>query len=205
MKKHLAGTAAIALVGGLLASTSAFAQFAAVATTDLNIRSGPGPQYPVVGTIAGNDETTVNGCAEGSKWCQVSYNGVTGWSYSDYLSGSFGTQQVVVSEAPATVNVPVVTYQSETTASISNVPPAGTLLKGPVGAATVTPPPTVQTYVVDNRVDPVYLDGEVVVGAGVPDTVQLLPVPDYDYSYHYVNGQPVLVDPTTRQIVYVYR
>ena len=53
--------------------------------------------------------------------------------------------------------------------------------------------------------DPVYLEGEVVVGAGLPETVQLRPVPDYEYNYVYVNGQPVLVEPQSRRIVYVVR
>jgi hypothetical protein len=35
--------------------------------------------------------------------------------------------------------------------------------------------------------------------------VQLRPVPDYNYRYVYVNRQPVLVDPASRRIVYVYR
>ena len=38
-----------------------------------------------------------------------------------------------------------------------------------------------------------------------PETVQLLPVPDYEYNYVYVNGQPVLVEPQSRRIVYVVR
>ena len=43
------------------------------------------------------------------------------------------------------------------------------------------------------------------VGAGVPESVKLTTVPDYEYRYVYVNGQPVLVDPQTRKIVYVDR
>jgi hypothetical protein len=98
---------------------------------------------------------------------------------------------------------------------------AGALIAGPVGAAvggaaglatggtieaiTEPPPPPVRQYVVSNPVDPVYLEGEVVVGAGVPDTVELRPVPDYQYRYVDINGQPVLVDPQTRRIVYVVR
>jgi hypothetical protein len=76
---------------------------------------------------------------------------------------------------------------------------------GPAAGAVVTPPDEVRTYVVENRTDPVYLEGEVVVGAGLPETVELVEVPDYEYRYRYVNGQPVLVDPATRRIVYVYR
>ena len=69
----------------------------------------------------------------------------------------------------------------------------------------IDPPEKVRTYVTTNKVDPVYLDGEVVVGAGLPDTVELREIPDYEYRYVYVNGQPVLVDSKTRQIVYVVR
>ena len=63
----------------------------------------------------------------------------------------------------------------------------------------------VRTYVTGNQVEPVYLEGEVVVGATIPEPVVLTPVPDYDYPYAYVNGQPVFIDPATRQIVYIVR
>src|SRR5690606_41486506 len=79
---------------------------------------------------------------------------------------------------------------------------AGALLGGPVGAAiggavgattglVVDPPETARTYVTANPLDPVYLEGEVVIGAQVPDTVTVQPIPDYEYEYVYINGQPV--------------
>ncbi|TIU10666.1 MAG: DUF1236 domain-containing protein, partial [Mesorhizobium sp.] len=67
------------------------------------------------------------------------------------------------------------------------------------------PPAEVRTYIDTNRLDPVYLEGEVVTGATLPDTVELREIPDYDYRYVYVNGQPALVDPGTRRIMYVER
>src|SRR5690606_35749981 len=81
---------------------------------------------------------------------------------------------------------------------------AGTVAGGAAGTI-IDPPEQVRTYVTTHQVDPVYLEGEVVVGAGVPDTVELREIPDYQYRYVYVNGQPVLVDAKTRQIVYVVR
>ena len=69
----------------------------------------------------------------------------------------------------------------------------------------IDPPENVRTYVTSNQIEPVYLDGEVVVGAGLPETVELREIPDYEYRYVYVNGQPVLVEPDTRRIVYVVR
>jgi hypothetical protein len=44
-----------------------------------------------------------------------------------------------------------------------------------------------------------------VVGAGLPETVALAEIPNYEYRYVYLNGQPVLVEPQSRKIVYVLR
>ncbi len=227
-----------AMAAGLLAATSgvAFAQSTtATATTDLNIRSGPGPQYEVLGVIGGNDQAVVNGCIEGSKWCRVSYEGTEGWAYSDYLAADLSGTPTVLTGNYAQVGVPVTTYEESagaeagsaaglTTGAVGGAV-AGALIGGPAGAlagaaiggtaggvaggvtgAAVEPPPEeVRTYVTSNPVDPVYLEGEVVVGAGLPETVELVPVPQYQYQYAYVNGQPVIIDPSTRRIVQVLR
>jgi hypothetical protein len=76
---------------------------------------------------------------------------------------------------------------------------------GGTAAAAIDPPDQVRTYITSNPVDPVYLEGEVVVGAGIPEAVQLREIPDYEYRYVYVNRQPVLVEPGSRRIVYVIR
>jgi Protein of unknown function (DUF1236) len=59
--------------------------------------------------------------------------------------------------------------------------------------------------VVSHPVAPVYLNGEIVEGVGLPENVVLTPVPDYDYQYAYVNNVPVLVEPSTRRVQYLYR
>lgn len=191
---------ATALAGQAQAATTA------TATTPLNIRSGPGPQYDVVGVIKSNSQTVVSGCIEGSLWCQVSYEGRQGWAYSQYLAMNRGGQTVVISQEPAAV--PTVTYRvpAET---VGAAPPvmAGRFVETTTAAPlSIEPPPApVGSYVVAHPADPVYLDGEVVVGAGLPDTVRLSPVPDYQYQYAYVNRVPVLVEPRSRRIVYIYR
>ena len=82
----------------------------------------------------------------------------------------------------------------------------GTLIAPPAGPPlALTPPLTVSSYVVSHPVAPVYLNGEVVEGVGLPEDVALAPVPGYDYQYAYVNSQPVLVEPQTRRIEYIYR
>ena len=67
------------------------------------------------------------------------------------------------------------------------------------------PPPTVRSYVVGHPVAPVYLNGEIVEGVGLPEDVVLTPVPDSDYDYAYVNNVPVLVEPSTRRVEHMYR
>jgi len=190
----------------------ALAAVLASALTDLNIRSGPGPEYPIIGFIRSQDPVTMVGCIEGSLWCQVTHKGQEGWAYSQYLATQSADSRVIVSQRPPGV-IPTVTYTTPTTgAAVATGAVTGALIAGPVGAvgggvagAALVPPQQVQTYVTSNPGDPVYLDGEVVVGAGLPEPVQLRPVPDYNYRYAYVNGQRVLVDPASRRIVYIYR
>lgn len=93
----------------------------------------------------------------------------------------------------------------------------GALIAGPIGAAigagigaavgaAIVVPDTVVTYIqTQPQPQPVYLTGEVVIGAALPPTVTLMPIPDYAYSYASVNGQLVLVDPSTRAIVHIMR
>ena len=206
-------------------SGTAMAQTDVLATTDLNIRSGPGPQYDVVGVIGANQPATLEGCLENSQWCTVDAGGVQGWAYSAYLAVDDAGTRVVIAERPAAVAVPVVTH--ETTASTGGAVAgaatgavAGALIGGPVGAAVggvagaatggaveavIDPPEPVRSYIASHPTETVYLDGEVVVGAGLPETVTVSEIPDYEYRYVYVNGQPVLVEPQSRRIVHVIR
>jgi uncharacterized protein YcfJ len=216
------------VAGSLLAlSSAALADTTVTATTDLNVRAGPGPQHPIIGVLAAGQSTTLKGCLEGSKWCSVAEAGGDGWVFSDYLSSDFGGQQVILTDRPKEAEIAVLPPPPDeggggTGALVGGATGAiaGAIIGGPAGAAVggvagvvaggatgqaVDPPEKVRTFVTSNRLDPVYLDGEVVVGAGLPDTVQLAEIPDYEYRYVYVNGQPVLVDQKSRRIVYVMR
>jgi len=199
----LAAVTALAAV-----SLPASAATMATAITSLNIRTGPGPEYPVIGAIPDKGQATVTGCIQGSQWCQVTYNGKQGWAYSQYMMASGGGQAVVVSQTvPAlSFDPPAATVGATTT--VVTAPRIHGELVAPMADTplTIAPPPaTVQTYVTQNPVTPVYLNGEVVQGVGLPEDVVLTPVPDYQYSYAYVNGVPVLVEPGTRRVTYIYR
>lgn len=209
----------VAALAGLLALPGvAFAQTSTV-TTDLNVRLGPGPNYEVMAVIPANQTVTIHGCLETMAWCEVSFETHTGWVYADYLTYEVAGSPVIIREAAPQVEVPVVTYDPQATGATSGAVSgaiAGAVIGGPVGAAiggvagatlgaAVTAPGHVRTYVVEQPVDPVYVEGELVIGATLPEAVVLHPVPEYEYRFAYVNHQRVLVDPTTRQIVYIVR
>jgi len=118
-----------------------------------------------------------------------------------------------------TTTTPVVTHTQDHSAKGAAVggltgAATGAVVGGPIGAAvgfaagsmlgaaTNVPEPVV-SYVRTNQIKTVRYDGEVVVGATLPDTVVLAPVPDSDFYYSYVNDAPVIVDPQTRAVVHV--
>ncbi|RWH70694.1 MAG: DUF1236 domain-containing protein [Mesorhizobium sp.] len=192
-----------AVAGALVAmSGTALADTAVSAVADLNIRAGPGPQYPVIGVLAAGQSATLDGCIQNSKWCTIAEANGQGWIYSDYVTADFGGNEVVLTRRPADADITIV----EAPADVDEPDIyTGAIIAGEPIEPIRRPPAEVRTYIETNRVDPVYLEGEVVTGATLPDTVELREIPDYDYRYVYVNGQPALVDPGTRRIMYVER
>ena len=68
----------------LLLSAGAASAAPATAETDLNVRSGPGTQYPVIGSIQEGEAVDVRRCA--GSWCRVSFSGGTGFANRSYLA-----------------------------------------------------------------------------------------------------------------------
>lgn len=203
-------------LGVMLLSSSAFAETSATAFTDLNLRAGPDVSYEIIGVIPAAQAVAVDGCLAESNWCRVTYSDMNGWASGDYLTTMIETPIYASREQ---LSVPTVTYEKNPDATIGGGMAggiAGALIGGPVGAVigaaigmgvgtAVAPEKRVTTYVVENPVEPIYLDGEVVVGAGIPETVTLAEVPESDYYYAYVNGARVLVEREQRRIVYIVR
>ncbi|QFU09296.1 Bacterial SH3 domain protein [Rhodobacteraceae bacterium THAF1] len=219
-------TVILATASALALSGAAFAQTAtsATATTDLNLRAGPGPNYEIASVIPADGAVTIDRCLTDGAWCEVSYDGTTGWAYSQYLTATVNDEPTVVYQNYEPLEVTTVERNtlggSVLGATVGAV--AGALVAGPVGAAAGTAaavggaaggiigadaglPETTVTYIQQNPVEPVYLEGEVVVGAGVPQDVALYDVPEEPVQYAYINGRPVAIDPETRQIVYIVR
>lgn len=57
----------------------------ATALTTLNLRSGPGTAYPVIGVLRPGDGVAVAGCRPG--WCFIQSRHGEGWASAGYLAG----------------------------------------------------------------------------------------------------------------------
>ena len=205
MFKYLVRTA---IIGAAILPAAAFAQTMGTVTADLNMRTGPGTNYKAIGTIPNGSSVEIEGCVEGAGWCLLDYNGKTGYSDGSYVMVVQGSETVVVTERPSLVQTVVgepIEAVGEAAAGIVGAVTGAVV--GVAGAAVdaITPEPKVRVYVEDHPVEPVYVQDEVVVGTVVPDTVTLVEVPDYEYEYANLNGEVVLVEPSNRQVVYVYR
>ena len=77
--------------GAVALATAAFADNTAIATGNLNIRSGPGTGFSIVGVTPAGNSLMVHGCVAGSMWCAVNSGGLEGWSYSSWLASASGT------------------------------------------------------------------------------------------------------------------
>lgn len=170
----------------------------------LNVRNGPGFQFQVVGQLQPNAQAEISGCVSDFSWCGVAVPGLTGWASAEYLVTSAGGKLTNLKVAGANLGIPVVIPQN--TGGPVATPPVGAMIPVPPTAAVVqpiAPPPNVVSFVAQQLIQPVIVDGEVVVGATLPAAVPVYPVPASPYVYSYVNGQRILVEPATRRIVYV--
>lgn len=83
--------------------------------------------------------------------------------------------------------------------------PVGAVVGGTVGAtlgAAAEPPAGVVTYVETAPVEPVTVEGEIVVGEALPPAVELHVVPSaQEWRYAYVNDRRVIVEPRSRRVV----
>jgi hypothetical protein len=83
--------------------------------------------------------------------------------------------------------------------------PVGEIVGGTVGAAVgaaVEIPNAVITSIDAERAPSVTVRERVVVGAPLPPTVELRPVPNYtEYRYAVVNDRRVIVEPRTRKVI----
>lgn len=110
-RQRLALLAAIlTLAFAALAAAPASAQtIQARTTSDLNARSGPGNEYPVLYTIPRNTVLTVIRCTADRIWCEAQYGVRTGWSAARYLEAIGTTTIPTPTPTPTPVPTPTPT------------------------------------------------------------------------------------------------
>lgn len=75
----------------------------------------------------------------------------------------------------------------------------------PVADWPQTVEPEVQTWILQQSSPDIAFDGEVVVGTALPETVQLIEVPNFtQYRWAMLDGKRVLVMPENRTVIAVY-
>lgn len=114
----------IMAAGVVLLSAGAASANPAVAQNELNMRTGPGPQYPVVVSMPRGANAQVWNC-DGA-WCRVSWNGHSGFSSQRYLD--------ITRYAPteAAVAAPAVTYTAPGYADYAYAPEYRTYTYAPL-------------------------------------------------------------------------
>ena len=85
----LAAASALVLSAGIASAAPAITQ------SSVNMRAGPGTQYPVVTSLPARVAVDVAGCS--GSWCQVSWNGADGYVSANYLQMAGGPGAVVAS------------------------------------------------------------------------------------------------------------
>lgn len=170
-------------------------------TAHLNLRTGPGTQYPVVGVMEYNVRTNITGCLNDYSWCSITVAGINGWASAEYLVIDQGGEVKQITGPDS--GIPVV--EAEGVAVVVAPAAVGVVVGANGHVAAIVPEPAVLEYISATPVNPFAVQGEVVVGAVVPAAVTLYQVPGSVYGYTIINHNKVLVDVNTRAVVYIHR
>ena len=76
---------------------------------DMNVRAGPGTDYPVVGGATVGDEFPITGKNEEGDWWQIDYSGQTGWIYAPFVTATNAENVPVAAVIPAPPPTPTPT------------------------------------------------------------------------------------------------
>lgn len=81
------------------------------ATANVNLRAGPGTDYPRVATLNPGTPLEVYGCLNGWGWCDVNWNGYRGWVAGSYVQMIDRGRRVALPSYAPRASIPVITFQ----------------------------------------------------------------------------------------------
>jgi len=91
-------------------SSAAFAADGYV-SADVNLRAGPGTDYPAITVVPKWSGLQVQGCVDGYSWCDVQVGSERGWIYAQYLQfARDGGEPVYINDNGPQLGIPVVTF-----------------------------------------------------------------------------------------------
>jgi uncharacterized protein YraI len=134
------------LVGAALIAGPALAVTALSPTGHLNVRSGPGFQYPVVGVMQQNVPAAITGCIQDYSWCSVAVGAVTGWASGPYLVTDAGGKPTNLQVSGAQLGIPIV-VPTGVGAVVATSPVGAMVAAPPTVVEPILPAPEVLSYV----------------------------------------------------------
>jgi uncharacterized protein YraI len=78
--------------------------------TNVNMRAGPDPGYPIVQVLPVNSWISVQGCTTGWEWCDVISGPNRGWVAGTYIAYMYNSQPVYVADYGAQIGIPIVPF-----------------------------------------------------------------------------------------------
>jgi hypothetical protein len=106
----------------------------ALATNNVNMRQGPGTNYPVVTTIPGGSNVEVNNCY--GEWCSVTWNGQSGYAVARNLDRGQGAPPGAGGPPPPGAGAP-----PPPPGGPGGPPPPGATAQAPYPPGAPPPPP----------------------------------------------------------------
>lgn len=94
-----------------LLSSPALARTDAFIKANVNLRAGPGTEYPILFTAPSGSAITLLSCLEKAAWCEVEAKGERGWISGRYLRLSSDNRTLL--SAGAVAGVPTVTFNKD--------------------------------------------------------------------------------------------
>ena len=74
-----------------------------IVNSNMNVRQGPGTNYPVIGGASAGQEFAMTGIESGARqWLQINYNGLAGWVYAPLVTAINAAGVQVAANIPPT-------------------------------------------------------------------------------------------------------
>jgi uncharacterized protein YraI len=111
MIKPFITAAGAALIAMTMVPATASASSPGFVTTNLNVRAGPGTQFPAVAVFPAGSRVNVIGCTRGFGWCDVSARGIRGWVSGSFLEVAHQNRRVRAPSFGAQIGLPIISFQ----------------------------------------------------------------------------------------------